>query len=279
MRFRTVISLLFVPVAASVAYSTQAKRVAALKPVRGTIGGRITTMAGKPLANVAVNIWGTADSGAQVRYELKTDANGIYRQKLRPGVYGVSTEYHRQYNGSDYRFYLAPNDGKTGAQYDPTPGVVKNFTWKISGLKAGERPGEAGTHTEPNKYYGNSAQISIRQNGFDTFLFPAGSSIEVIFTPVGSLIDGSTGKPQKRTFRYDGNTSSSGRYLYATDLPVGAYTAAATYVKPDGSREALGIKASLDFNGPFTPSVKVPFKPTSFGDLQQFQLTLDLPKS
>ncbi|RYG27180.1 carboxypeptidase regulatory-like domain-containing protein [bacterium] len=258
---------------------TQSPKPAPLKPVKNVVAGRVVNASGKPLANVTVGIYGTTNAGENTRFEAITNAAGLYRQRVPAGIYGASAYYETTYRGDNFKFTLTPNDGITAKQHDSEPGVVKHFTWRISGLKPGQRAGQAGSHTEQYKYYGNSVQVKMREEGFTSFKYPAGSSVELVFVPNGPLIDGTQGKPQKRTFAFPEETSASSRYLYATDLPVGAYTATATFVRPDGTRSPLPLQVSGDLKNPMKAALDLPFHPTQFGDLQQAYITLDIPKS
>jgi hypothetical protein len=262
------------PVGAAPAANKQ--KAALLKRKPGYVIGRVVKMSGQPLPNAEIGIYGTTMAGANTRFEAQTDARGLFSQRVPEGIYGVSAYYETKFNGKNYRFTLAPRDGITAKKHDSAPGVVKEFVWKISGLKHGESPGESGTHTEPPKYHGGFVYLTSQEQGFggDRVYFPNGSTLIISMTPRGKLIDGRTGatKTFRRTFDKDVTNSVA---WHLVDLPIGLYSLSARLTLPDGSNKALGVKKSTDFNAAFAPSAAIDFEPTSFGDMQMMQVTVE----
>ncbi len=243
----------------------------------GYIIGRVTNTAGKPLAGAEISLYGTTMAGANTSFSLETGADGRFSQRVPEGIYGASAYYKTRYNGKNYRFTLMPKDGTTAKKHDSAPGVIKDFVWKISGLKPGEKAGEEGTHTEGNKYYGGYVYLTSKEEGFGgKVYFPAGSKLTITMTPRGSLIDGSTGKAKtfQRAFAKD-ITSSLGWHL--TDIPVGLYRLQANLILPDGTMKNLGVKNQQKsrYDDPFLPVVNVDFEPTSFDDMQMMQVQVE----
>ena len=240
------------------------------------VAGRVLTMQNKPLSNVEIGIFGTTARGDRTRFEARTDASGQYSLRVPDGIYGVAAYYDKTFNGKNYRFTLHPEDGISSVTHDAATGIVKNFRWKISGLKPGQRPGETGSHTETLKYYGGYVYVTSKEEGtlVTSTYFPAGSTLVMNLTPRTKLIDGSTGQTRsfRRTFPAD-ILSSIGWHL--TDIPIGLYKLSATLLSPDGTRKPLNTKSSGDFNDPFTPSINLNFEPTSFGDMQMVQVTVE----
>ncbi len=239
------------------------------------VQGRVMTMGGRPLSGVEVGIYGTTARGDRTRFEAFTNANGTYSQRVPDGIYGVSAYYKTKYNGKNYNFTLHPEDGKTGINLDAVPGIVKNFRWKISGLKPGETVGEAGSHTETTKFYGGYVYVTSQEQGTleSPIYFPAGSALVMTMTPRAKLIDGSIGKPKTFSRRFDKNIES-GISWHLSDIPVGMYTLTAQLKQPDGTTQPLRLKKSLGFNDAYTPSINVDFEPTSYGDMQMMQVTV-----
>lgn len=253
-------------------------RKPAASPVRRplTVTGRASNNAGKPLAGVEIGIYGTTIRGDRTRFDAITNANGLFSQRVPDGIYGVSATFNTTFNGKNYRFTLAPEDGKTGVIHDAALGIVKNFRGKISGLKPGERAGEAHSHTEGTKYYGGYAYVTAQSRGFggDFIYFPKGSTLVMTFTPRGKLIDGSVGTP--KTYRRTFDSDFTGSFAFtAENMPIGLYNFEARLLLADGSAKPLGVKRSLDFNGPFRSSAQIDFEPTSFGDMQMMQITVE----
>ncbi len=248
----------------------------ALKAKPGYVVGRVTTMAGKPLAGVGVGIFGTTAAGDRTRFEVETAANGQYSLRVPDGIYGIAAYYETTYQGKNYRFTLFPTDGKTAPGHDASAGIVKNFIWKISGLKPNQKPGEEGAHTEGTKYYGGYVLVKNREEGTlnSPVYFTKGATLEITLTPRGPLIDGSAGQPVTFRRTFDSNITSS-IHWYLTNVPVGQYALATRLITPGGAATPLNSKLSLKFSEPYTPSINVDFEPTSYGDLQMMQVTVD----
>jgi hypothetical protein len=253
-----------------------AARPAPLKAKPGYVVGRAVNSAGRPLPGVTAGIYGTTIAGANTRFEAETDAAGLFSQRVPEGIYGVSAYYKVRFNNKNYNFTLFPKDGTTAKKHDSAPGVVKEFVWKIAGLKPGAEAGDADTGNEALKYYGGYVYLRSKEEGFggDRVYFPAGSTLVVTLTPRGSLIDGSTGqvKTFRRAFAKD---VTSGIATHLMDIPIGLYTLQAQVLLPGGTSKALGVKNSGAFDAPFAPSVNVDFEPTSFRDMQMMQITVE----
>lgn len=239
--------------------------------------GRALTMANRPLSGVEISIFGSTARGDRVHFQTRTNAQGLYSQRVPDGIYGVGASLKTRYNNFNYQFALHPEDGKTGVNLDAAPGIVKNFRWKISGLKPGETAGTAGSHTEPNKYYGGALSVSSREKGFGGVVyFPAGSKLVLSLVPRAKRIDGSTGSPVFFGVSFPENSTRSLSY-YASNIPVGLYTLKAALRRADGTTAPLLVKRNLDFSAPYASQVDINFEPTSFGDLQQILVTIQPP--
>jgi hypothetical protein len=199
------------------ASAVPAAAVASSQRQVGTVTGRITTSAGQPLptgASAKVTIYGTSIAGEKVRYEPNVDAQGRYSQRVADGLYSVSATVNFRYNGGTFNLTLHPNDNKPYTQtYDAKEGIVKDFTWKLSGLEF-----ETYDPKDPLSYYGQYLTLIA-----DSLKLPADSTIEFTFTPRGPLADGSTVQPIKRTIK----ASDTKNWSYLSDLPIGPYTVTA----------------------------------------------------
>jgi hypothetical protein len=242
---------------------------AALKAAPFTVVGRAVNGAGKPLSGVEISIYGTTIAGANTSFSALTGADGRFRQRVPDGIYGVGASLKRLYNNKEYLFQLHPRDGLVGKRHDAAKGIVKEFVWKISGLKPGETPGEEGSHTEGRKYYGGVVHVTAGEE--EPF---AGSTIEAILTPRGPLIDGSAGQP--RVFRKAIAAGERGYFSWhLNNVPIGLYSMRVRLLSPSGERP-LGLKAPIPFDAPFAPSINLDFKPT-FGVPDMMQVAIEAP--
>jgi hypothetical protein len=172
------------------------------QPQAGYATGKVVDILGNPIQGAEITANNTGNySNNVVGY---TDANGIYKVKLRSGPL-VGSFYIRgtakvRYDGQTYTLPLFTEDD--GA-FDPDKGAIKNLRLKTSGKRTGNFGDEG--------YYGGQAEVD---NWTQATRF---SDIELTFKPVGPLIDGSTGK----TFI----TKLNG--YYADDVPLGKYTISA----------------------------------------------------
>lgn len=225
-------------------------------------------VAGRSLAGVEISIYGTTIAGANASFEATTGADGRFSQRVPDGIYGVGASLKKKFNEQNYVFYLHPNDGVSAKRHDAGKGIVKEFTWKISGLKPGEVAGEEGAHTEPRKYYGGYVHVTAGEEApFE------GATIEATLSPRGPLIDGSTGKP--RVYRKAIAAGETGYFSWhLVDVPLGLWSISARLVK-DGAATPLGVALSPANNG-FASSADLDFKPT-LGTPNMMQVTLETP--
>ncbi|GLV56353.1 hypothetical protein KDH_31940 [Dictyobacter sp. S3.2.2.5] len=122
-----------------------------------------------------------------------------------------------------------------------TNGIVKNFTWKLTGINA-DALGVA--------HYGGTLGASI--TGTNP---PTGAILQFNLTPVGNLIDGSQGQPLTLKKTLQGETS-----FQFTDIPVGEYTLTATETGSDGT--VKNIPTELVGNiGAYTNTTDLTFQP------------------
>ncbi|GBF06024.1 hypothetical protein DAERI_070022 [Deinococcus aerius] len=180
------------------------------KPTPWVMTGVVRNAAGQPLAGVEV----VADN--TVYYDMnvvgKTDAQGRYRLEL-PHAIGTWRPYasiQRPWGDQVFKFTVYPDDDSA---FQAQVGAVRNFVWRLQG-----KYGDGVLGQKVNVYSGDE---KVDMN-----------TLEFTFTPVGPLIDGSTGKPFTR--RVTGSTIG--------DVPVGRYRVTATHA-PDGRREALEVRA------------------------------------
>lgn len=253
------------------------QKTAVLKARPHFIVGCVTNSAGQPLAGVEVGIYGQTVAGASVRFEAVTNAQGLYSQRLPEGFYGATAYLKKRFNNKNYKFTLPPADGSTSAKHDSAPGIVKNFVWRISGLRPGETPGEAGTYNEPKKYFGGYVYLKSRVEGFggDRVYFPSGSTLQVTLTPRGPLMDGRKGQTKTFRRRFDKDIKDSIDW-YLTDIPIGFYTLSAQLLTPGGAENGLGVRnlTATGVKDEYAPTAAIDFEPTQFGDMQMMQVAI-----
>ncbi|MBW3637432.1 MAG: DUF4198 domain-containing protein, partial [Armatimonadetes bacterium] len=110
------------PKARRVQSKTPSKTSSAPQRRAGYVVGRVVNSAGKPLAGAEISIYGTTARGDRTRFDAITGANGVFSQRVPDGIYGVGAQWKTTYNGKNYTFNLAPDDGKTGVIHDAADG-------------------------------------------------------------------------------------------------------------------------------------------------------------
>jgi hypothetical protein len=203
------------------------------KEQRGYITGKVTDTKGNPMAGVKVYIDNSIFYNSGIG--TTTDANGNYKVKGEPGAFRAYAEVTKTFNNHTFKILFHPDNYDAFSGED---GAVRNFQWKLTG----ERPFNPGT------YYGGYATLSKDP---ESEMYDA-ENIEFTFTPVGSLIDGSTGETIVKSCG-DPNSQS---YYYVLDIPIGRYDVSAIY-KPTG--KPVKLRNGRNFNDPFTGTVTLDF--------------------
>ncbi|RAJ20009.1 carboxypeptidase family protein [Gelidibacter algens] len=193
----------------------------------GYATGLITDTNGQPIAGVEVAIENTL-VGYHSTANGVTDTNGRYKIQLATvGTYHASAYLNKQFNGKQYKLELHCDQNDAFGN----EGAVRNFQWKLSGAKPIAIDG----------FYGATLEL-YNEPGY----YIDENDIIVTLTPVGSLIDGSTG-----------NTLVSSpvvtSYSVVNDIPLGTYTVSATYngtslkLKKLDSNQAYGETSNIEF--------------------------------
>lgn len=202
----------------------------------GYLAGKVTDPQGKPLAKATIYTDNTVIKGRGA--EVTTASDGTYQVQI-PKDLGqwVSKGYIlKQYNDRVYKIALDPeNPDSFTAEEKP----VRNFQWKLTGHVP---------DLSLDLYYGGTAELFRDPNveGLQD-----SENIEFTFTPVGLLIDGSTGKTLKlQSLQRNRN--------FLKDIPIGRYKISAVY-KPTGEPLLVadawgddikyGSSVTLDFVG------------------------------
>mgnify|MGYP000855995318 CR=1 FL=1 len=202
----------------------------------GYLVGKVTDPQGNPLVGATIYTDNTVFKGRGA--EVTTASDGTYQVQI-PKDLGqwVSKGYIiKQYNDRVYKIVLDPeNPDSFTAEEKP----IRNFQWKLTGHVP---------DLSLDLYYGGTAELFRDPNveGLQD-----SENIEFTFTPVGPLIDGSTGK----TLKLQSNKLNRN---FLKDIPIGRYKISAVH-KPTGEPLLVadawgddvnyGSSVTLDFIG------------------------------
>jgi len=169
-------------------------------PQEGYVTGLAKDGTGTPLEGVKVLI----DNSIFFNSGINTITNekGKFQVKIPNGSWYAFATHEVPYNNKNYTFYLHP-DNASGFGGE---GAVRNFEWKLTGTMPSPLSGKYGGLVTIDNFPG----IYINE-----------SEIEFIFTPIGSLIDGSQGTVINRYTDISSNIE---------DIPIGRYNLTATYL-------------------------------------------------
>lgn len=161
--------------------------------------GRVTDPQGRPIAGATIVVNNALWFNRNI--VLKTGSDGSYRTELPASdswyVRGTTTI---AYHGREYTVELKPD--YPGA-FAGTAGHVVNLQWVMTG--------EVAPDFGRDGFYGGSVEI---ETGWD---LPDLAGVSVTLTPVGALLDGSTGTTISRSV--DGSAGT----LAIRDVPIGRY--------------------------------------------------------
>jgi len=179
----------------------------------GYVTGTVVDATGTPLAGVEVYADNTLFYNTNaIGY---TDAQGRYEIDVRQpiGTWRMGAHLKREYNGRTYRFDLHPDNDRAFPGVD---GAVRNFDWRLSG------------ETPNGGRYGARAYVYVNEAA-DRDIMTQYKDVEVTFTPVGPLADGSAGRAMTvrlATFRVE-------------DVPLGRYAVTARWVPAGAAPRAM----------------------------------------
>jgi hypothetical protein len=214
----------------------------------GYVTGTVVDAAGQPLAGVEVY----ADNTLYYNMNVigYTDAQGRYRIDVRQpiGTWRVGARMRRDYNGRTYQFDLHPDVANAFPGVD---GAVRNFAWRLTG------------RTPEGTWYGVATWV---YRNWAPGEYVSDHDVELTFTPVGPLADGSTG--QVGVVRLQGN--------YVSNIPLGRYRVTARWVPQDGrAARPMGVRVR-DANT-YTESTIVDWPVTSDGRPREAEIEVYLP--
>ena len=235
--------------------ATLVVRVAAAPPpppptgvTPGFVTGTVVDAAGRPLAGVEVYADNTLYYNTNVIGY--TDAQGRYKLDVRQpiGTWRVGAHLKREYNGRTYQLDLHPDAARAFPGVD---GAVRNFDWRLIG-----KTPEGGSYGVATYVYRNWAPGE----------YVAVEDVEVTFTPVGPLVDGSTG--QVGVVRLQGN--------YVSNIPLGRYKVTARWAPRDGrAARPMGVRVR-DANS-YTESTTLDWPANADGRPREAELEVYLP--
>lgn len=204
----------------------------------GIVQGQAVDTRGRPLSGVQIWIKPVVTTGVA---EAITDAKGRFRLPGLPPVgYRAYAWLSVPFKGKTFCYSLAPANGDYNP-FVPNGTLTRNFKWQLSGRIPDVEP------YSDMGYFGGSMPLMAgwgqerwaRQD----------DQIELTLTPVGPLIDGSTGKVLKRT---------APARERALDIPIGTYSVQATFISASGKREPLNV-APADEEESYAASAVVNF--------------------
>jgi hypothetical protein len=193
------------------------------KPPPATVSGQVLDSRGRPLPGALIWIKPAVTTGLLT---ARTDEKGHYQSARLPNVpYYTAAYYQTEYHGQSYCLRLASEKlgGYDAFSPDPAAGIVRNFKLQLSG----KIPDVSGY----TAYFGSEVRLMWKGDYDAGKTVPADSTVRVLFTPDGPMIDGSTGK----AFTVVGNQSEP----IIKDVPVGHYRATAVEVHADGHKTPL----------------------------------------
>ena len=210
----------------------------------GMVSGHVTNTAGEPIANAVVFADNTQFYDANVT--AITNADGYYEIHLDDTMLGswrVGGYVNRTFGGEELKLSLHPNQQ---GHFQASETVVRDLEWRISGstIEGGHYGGDVWVHADISGEY------------IDTGL------VEVTFTPVGPLIDGSVRDSLTKT----------PRVRLILDVPLGTYEVTARY--KDGRNSPLLVRKRD--TGTYSQSAKVSFELSQFG-APQIELEIAWP--
>jgi hypothetical protein len=192
------------------------------------VKGRVVDSQGRPLEGVQIVVDNTVYYNSAIT--SSTDANGEYFVRVEDGSWRVYAEMERDYNGRTYEIDLMADTFNSFAGRD---GAVRNFTWQLQGEKPEPLTGFFGGDI----YIYNDPMTEF----YDT------ENVEFTLQPVGSLIDGSTGK----TIVTKHGAPRTDYYSRIVDVPLGRYEISGRYL-PTGEQVLVRINGEGEYGTSLT---------------------------
>jgi hypothetical protein len=208
-----------------------------------TVTGVALDTKGNPIPNAKVWIEPAVTTGL---LETSTDANGTYRTGKLPNVpYYAKAWTFVAYNGEDFCLRLGMPKASDYGAFTVEEGVVRNFQWQLSGVIEDLK--------EYDGYFGAEIRLFIDGDMKD-------GEVELTFTPIAPLVDGSGGKVITRTLNVN-------EELMVYDIPLGQYEVSGVLLE-NGKRTKLrvGVESVWDGYDAQTETAALAFKPNGCGN-------------
>lgn len=217
----------------------------------GYVTGTVVDAAGRPLEGVKVYADNTLFYNTNAIGV--TDAQGRYKIDVRQpiGTWHMSAQLTRSFEGRSYRFYLHPKND------NPFPGVdgaVRDFDWRLNG------------ETPEGGLYGNRVYTHIDPVGWMADADVDMEDIELTFTPVGPLVDGSTGRVH--TIRLGGPAEDN-------YLPLGKYSITARWA-PAGRAPRAAVVRLTNTNA-YVSTLVATWPTDGSGSVKMLELDVSAP--
>lgn len=168
-----------------------------LAPRSGQVRGYVKDSNGNPLEGAEIGLRVSYLAGSYSGVQGKTDADGYYEIKLPEGIAQFyNAGYQIEWGDGVAAVSLHPVDGKLDS-FVTADGAVENFVMLPYGITNRENLQEY-SHL-PSTFYGgaiflNWYSVAADDNNAPPFAVRAGSTLEIILTPEGKMLDGTTGQ-------------------------------------------------------------------------------------
>lgn len=197
-------------------------------PTPHTVKGVVLNERGAPVENADIIVEPAMFRGTVF---TTTNAAGTYRSIALPAQanpYFVYAYKKLTYHGKPYCVRMAGEGHAYQDAFNATPGVIRNFRWKLTGAS------DMSADSSGSEHWGASLAFDNTSTEDDMFV-DWDARIEVTLLPDGPLIDGSEGRPLTLI-----TTVAAG----LQDIPAGYYRLSATLIRDDGSRAPLQVSTS-----------------------------------
>jgi hypothetical protein len=230
--------------------------------IQGTVYDAHNHKFNVPGAEVIIHIYGNSTSIGQSSplYNVKMDASGHYEVQVANNVYAVHARAYVQLGGKTAAIELKPLDGKGDNIGLPSaPGIVRDFALQLTGEIPGGDPSTIQGYYGAKVWVGDGA-YNFTSTGFWSNLaakYP-GAKVQLLFTPISPLIDGTTGENVVKEATVD--DVKTGKWFVG--IPYAVYRVYARLVASNGQTANLRVSslpntnsaASVDLSFPPDPS-------------------------
>jgi hypothetical protein len=201
---------------------------------KGIVSGRVTDALGRPIAGASVVINNAVWFNRNI--VLTSGADGTYRYEMPPtDSWYVRGTTDVSYNGRTYRMELKPD---YAGSFSGVDGRVVNLQWTMTGAVP--------TDFGHSGFYGGSVEIDAGWDLSDL------AGVSLTLTPVGKLIDGSTGTTITRAITGDASSFA------LRDVPIGRYKVSAT-------RNGVPLVIRMRHSSQYVADVTADFEPAYAG--------------